>query len=201
MPRVSFAALAAFAALFWPATAGAQSASPRGVREIRPGQSIGVLRLGMTRDQAVRAMGRPGESRRVGANLHELRWFVGKIEREDQEIPHLSAWIRDGRVAQLEVASTLFATSAGIGLNTSLGRLRQAYPDLRRIAYSLPGGGGAQYYAPPRAGICFHFATLDPIEESDQPDSVIVYSAGSEPLAPPGARRMRGQPPSLTPPK
>jgi len=135
------AALAAAAALATVA-AGSVVAAPSKDALVRPGLSIGKVRLGMDVAQVRRAMGRHdsgvAELKGFGSRRLELTWWSGLA---DHFIVELLGPRGRERVVSIATSRKSERTGAGIGPGVRVARLMRVYPRARcRSLYPVGGG-------------------------------------------------------------
>lgn len=135
------AALAAAAALATVA-AGSVAAAPSKDALVRPGLSIGKVRLGMDVAQVRRAMGRHdsgvAELKGFGSRRLELTWWSGLA---DHFIVELLGPRGRERVVSIATSRKSERTGAGIGPGVRVARLMRVYPRARcRSLYPVGGG-------------------------------------------------------------
>jgi hypothetical protein len=124
---------------------------------IQPGQRVGALRIGDTRQQAIARLGSPSEEYSYSScSRSEMHWV-------NPSPSGIFAYLRDGRVFQIEVGSTRFRTSAGLGSGSSPRALRRAHKamDAYWLVHSggdIVGGRDLIYWVDRQTGIAFELA-------------------------------------------
>lgn len=89
---------------------------------VRPGDSIGPLRLGMTVDQVGALLGRRPDGESTDGSLRTYRWNLdGGVHSGMSSVPVLSISVgADGTAEAISTTSTAFATPGGSGVGMSL---------------------------------------------------------------------------------
>jgi hypothetical protein len=145
--------------------------------EIEPGNRVGKIRLGMTRQTVRRRLGPPEDVFRLPGGVAGDYWQSNSTG----DALHIS--YRAGKVFQIEVTSNRFSTPEGLTTESSLLEVRKAYGPLRKTAYfrDNTGGTAVNYYEAAGRGITFMFvnrdSTTDPFDF--KPFSIIVHAPRS----------------------
>jgi hypothetical protein len=145
--------------------------------EIEPGNRIGKIRLGMTRQAVHRTLGQPQ------GIFHLASGVEGDYWQSNATGDALQISYRAGKVFQIEVTSNRFSTPEGLTTESSLPEVRSAYGPLRKTAYfrDNTGGTAVNYYEAAGRGITFTFvnrdSTTDPFDF--KPFSIIVHAPRS----------------------
>lgn len=105
-------------------------------RLIRPGHSIGELRIGDTSERALQLLGKPTDD-----DLYEAPCAPRRIHWYDftNSKNGVFVYLKDARIFQLKVESPMYASSEGITSDSLLKDVRRYYPQSR--AYQLKGSG------------------------------------------------------------
>jgi len=125
--------------------------------EIEPGNRIGKIRLGMTRQTVHRTLGPPQGVFRLAGGV------AGDYWQANETGDALQISYRAGKVFQIEVTSNRFSTPEGLTTESSLREVRKAYGPLRKTAYFRDNTGGTaiNYYEAAGRGITFMFVNRD----------------------------------------
>jgi hypothetical protein len=167
---------------------GLQGVIP-GTAEIIPGQSVGPLRLGDSRERSFDLFGKPGEEYAFDAKspcFHtELHW--NDLEHEDRW--GIYAYARDNRIYQIEADTPRYATAEGITSDSSPEEVRRTFPNtqayvLLHSGSKLVGGKDLIYWVDQTAGIGFEFY-YHPKLDKRRLASTIVFTPGTD-FAPDG---------------
>ncbi|HVG35974.1 MAG TPA: hypothetical protein VM911_23170 [Pyrinomonadaceae bacterium] len=144
--------------------------------EIEPGNRVGKIRLGMTRQSVHRTLGQP-------QGVFSLqRGVAGDYWHSNATGDALQISYRAGKVFQIEITSNRFSTPEGLTTESSLREVRKAYGPLRKTAYFRDNTGGTtvNYYEAAGRGITFMFVNMDSTTDPGnfKPFSIIVHARG-----------------------
>lgn len=126
---------------------------------IRPGQGVGRLRLGDTREKLAKVLGRKFEeyTHEAPCKYAEMHWYDLQADRNG-----IFAYVRDGRVFQLESDTPRYHTVEGTTSDAPPESVRSKYRNLQ--AYILLGSGSKVnggrdlvYWVDRQSGITFEF--------------------------------------------
>lgn len=145
-------------------------------QEIEPGNRVGKIRLGMTRQSVHRTLGQPQ------GVYHLSRGMAGDYWQSNDTGDALQIGYRAGKVFQIEVTSNRFSTPEGLTTESSLREVRKAYGPLRKTAYfrDNTGGTAVSYYEAAGRGITFTFVNRDSTTDPGnfKSFSIIVHARG-----------------------
>jgi len=131
---------------------------------IIPGQSVGPLRLGDTRERAFELFPYKENMDQEWLEENDCGSTVNWLDMKNHKTAgNIFIRLKEGKVFQIDSGTTSFHTTRGITMNSSPLEIRKQYPRLR--AYILSGGfseaiGGRPliYWVDRRNGIAFAFA-------------------------------------------
>jgi hypothetical protein len=112
---------------------------------IIPGQSVGLLRLGDTRERTFELFPKKAnydEEYTYGEPCPrtEIHWLDIDPGKENETVSNgVFVYLKQGRVVQIESATPRYRTSEGITEDSSPEDVRRSYPELQ--AYALTGSG------------------------------------------------------------
>lgn len=128
---------------------------------IEPGQGIGSLRLGDSRDRAVEVLGKPSAEYNYGALTPciytELHW-----QNNDPRTSHwgIFAYLKNNRIYQLQVDAPGYATPGGIKSESSPEEIRLHHSQIQTYVLlnsgsKVVGGRDLIYWVDEEAGISY----------------------------------------------
>lgn len=160
-------------------------ATPDGTELIIAGRSVGPLQLGDTHERALELLGKPIEEYTYDENSFtrcrytELHW-----RGEDSEYHEIFAYLKEGRIYQIEIFTHRYATADGIKSGATPQQVIQHYPSLQ--AYQLVGSGGQSdggqdiiYWVDRNAGIAFGLY-YSPQIRNRQVESISIFSPDTD---------------------
>ena len=170
-------ALAAISLAILPALAADQDDST-----IRPGIGLGIVKLGMDREQIVKTAGNIDGSYTLptGTKVDFALW------KEDP--PKKSPTIRyfydaDGKVIQISESAPVPATAEGISCKSTLAEVRAKYKHLRQSIYiNKTTRTHIHYYDDPKRGIAFK-STREEGTSAYELNSILVHKRGKRFIA------------------
>lgn len=119
--------------------------------DIVPGERIGKIEIGMSR-QAVRStLGNPAGTYSLRARGFKGEYWISSDNSNTLRVIYDGA----GSVYQVSVTSTRFTTPEGLTTQSSLADVRSHYRNLRVLRYAARGN--IDYYDAVRQGIAFEF--------------------------------------------
>jgi len=140
-----------------------QSPGSKAPQLIRPGQSVGHLKLGDTYDRAKELFPpKPSvdqEYSREGDCGIEFNW----VDLKNPRFGNVFIYSKDGKVSQIDVATTRYHTAEGITIDSSPKEIRKHHEGLRAFVLSsgfseATGGRPLVYWVDSEKGIAFAFA-------------------------------------------
>lgn len=168
-----------------------------------PGESVGRVKLGMTRAQVRKQLGVPSRTVRWKSGETQDTWLGASKKSDGTKIEEferrfLNVISRRDRAIQIEFNSPTFRTRDGISINSTLAQFRARYPRPRAqsLLYADPEGGGyiGYYYDSVRRGLAFQFGAQDSFDSRVKPDSLRVHAAGRRVLPDPGGQKSETSP-------
>ena len=124
---------------------GAQDGGATADARIVPGERVGPVRLGTTRDVVLKRLGKPAESGSAGGYREDrFRWSPAGAAGGRPKEPTLVVVSRAGRVVQVSVSHPACRTREGVSPASTFAAIRQRYPRLTVRDYGMidPAGGG-----------------------------------------------------------
>jgi hypothetical protein len=155
---------------------------------IKPGQGVGPLKLGDTRNQVISVLGRKKQDEEYTYSglcpQTEIHWLDLELSGNG-----LFIYLRADRVFQIEAATPRYATGEGITVNSSSETVRRHYPRLQAYVLlhsgaKVVGGRDLLYLVDGRHGIAFEFYFNGRVRKR-QVSKVIVFEPETE-FAPDG---------------
>jgi hypothetical protein len=151
---------------------------------IRPGQSVGPLRLGDSREKALEIFGKPEDDYTYNASGDscrdaEMHWYDAETDSNG-----LFLYLRNGHIISMAAATPRYSTAEGIKNGSSPDDVRRSYPQLRayvlvNTASKISGGRDIIYWVDRERGIAFEFY-YDPPKRRRYVESVIVFEPGGQ---------------------
>jgi hypothetical protein len=172
-------------------------ASAVGADPAVPGVSVGKVRLGDTRANVIKKLGKPSKSTQWRSGPFQDTWLGPKPPNDKYGSPvseriFLHVIYRNSKVVQVEFNSPKFVTPAGISMRSSLAQFRAKYknPRVRAYTYDDPGGGGyvGYYYDDVKSGIAFTFGVQDNFDARITPEALRIHLRGIPVLPNPGGK-------------
>ena len=140
----------------WPSAEKAASAL------IKPGQSVGLLRLGDSHEHAVELLGKTEEDYNFENNKSacarsEMHWADVELDSNG-----VFLYLKDSRIYQIVAATPRYATREGIKSGDTPGLVRRYYPSIQAFALlgsgsQVVGGRDVIYWVDQQQGIAFEF--------------------------------------------
>lgn len=169
---ISFVAAGCLALLFGAASASAQE------YDIMPGQRIGWIEIGMSRQAVLGKLGKPSGTYSLPGRGQKGDYWFSSDNSNTLRVFYNSA----GRVSQVSATSSRFTTPEGINSRSGLADIRRAYKNLKVLRVSARGD--IDYYYDAGRGIAF--------EVTDQMDAhssslvmrlyaILVFRPGGRP--------------------
>ncbi len=129
---------------------------------IVPGTGVGIVKLGMQRDQIRKAIGKPDGVYSLPAGI--------AVDYSQWQDPNITYTIRifydpSGKAIQIAVRAPVPATADGISLKSSLTEVTNKYPHLRPSLYKAKDAA-IEYYDDLMGGITFEFTRAQSEPES-----------------------------------
>jgi hypothetical protein len=124
-------------------------ATAQGDYDIVPGRRIGKIEIGMSRQAAHGALGKPTGAYRLSRGYQGEYW----ISASDNTLRVI--YDQAGRVYQVSVTSPRFTTPEGLTTESSLGDIRSHYRNLKALHFTARAD--IDYYDAVRQGIAFEF--------------------------------------------
>ena len=163
-------------ALLFVASASAQE------YEIVPGQRVGFIELGMSRQAVHAKLGNPSGTYKLrGPGFRGDYWFSS-----DNSNTLRVFYNGAGRVFQISVTSPRFTTPEGLTTRSSLADIRRSYKNLKVLRMSARGD--IDYYYDPRRGIAFELTDHMDAHLSSltmQLYAILVFKPGNSPQSEP----------------
>jgi hypothetical protein len=159
----------------------APSQEPSDNALIRPGRSVGPVQLGDTREKLIKVLGEKLEEYTYNdpVKYSEMHWYDLEADRNG-----IFAYLRDGRVFQIESDTPRYRTAEGITSDATPESVHSKYPDLQ--AYVLRGSGSKVnggrdlvYWVDRQRGIAFEFYYNSKAKKR-RVSKTIVFEPGSE---------------------
>ncbi len=167
-----------------PAMATTPEAASRDTTLIKPGQNVGLLRLGDTRERTLELFPlKPHIDEEYSYDdscpVTEIHWLDQKLDANGVFI-----YLKNGRVFQIESATPRYRTAEGITTYTPPTNVRPNYPHLRTyvLLYSgadIVGGRDLIYWVDHQNGIAFEMY-YDRKARRRLVYKVIVFEPGTE---------------------
>jgi hypothetical protein len=162
------------------------AASPGDDSTIRPGIGIGIVKLGMNRDQITRTLGKRDGKYSLPGNI--------KVEYSQWKDPDKTMKIRvffdeKGKVVQLvSEQAPVPTTQDGISIASTLADVKKKYKSVQRLKYHA-NVTNIDYYDDVKRGIAFKFAGTDLNAKTDKPlDAIVVHLPGRRFIADTGEK-------------
>ena len=143
---------------------GPQLQSSSGPVEIVPGQSVGPLRLGDTRERTFELFPYKPNMDQEWLEGDGCGTTVNWLDMKKEKMAgNIFIRLKEGRVFQVDSGTTSFHTSRGITMGSSPQEIRKHYPGLRAFILSTgfseaSGGRPLIYWVDTEKGIAFAFA-------------------------------------------
>ena len=160
------------------------SADPQvksGATLIKPGRSVGMLRLGGTREEVLKLLGEKHEEYNYDypCKYTEMHWYDVARDRNGVFI-----YLKDGFVFQIGAATPYYHTADGISEESSPEDVRRNYKQLRSYALlrsgaDIVGGRDLIYWVDGPRGVAFEFY-YNRKAGKRRVSKVIVFEPGSE---------------------
>lgn len=151
---------------------------------INPGLSIGALQIDDTRERALELLGKPGEEYNYDGKFTpciyaEMHWYDF-----EQSSNGIFAYLKDGRIFQIEAATPRYVSVNGITSGSSPEQVRAHHPQLQAYALlhsgaKVNGGRNLIYWVDRQKGIAFEFY-YDRRVDARRVARIIVFAPGTE---------------------
>jgi hypothetical protein len=173
-------------------TVQAPASGEGGSQLIRPGRSVGPLKLGATRDEALQLFNRKPDqsfgSYSSGCESDSFNWVDWDKSRP---LGNIFVYTTDGVVTQIESATTRYHTTDGVSIHASPGDVRRRYKGLQAYVLSnftseAEGDRPLVYWIDYAKGIAFAFAYY-PEKSTRYLFAIIVFRPNTE-ICPIGGR-------------
>jgi len=168
----------------------AAQASAKPAPTVVAGQSMGRVRLGFTRAQVIKVLGKPTKTFKLKGGYTDDLWRAKNVgtDRNGEPLRHkLEVIYKAGRVVQVEATSPVFVTSSGTSTRSTLSYLTDKHPTFRVLDYGYSdkdGGGWHNYYfVDVRKGISYEYeGWQEDLYRRSMPSTIIIHKPGTRVL-------------------
>ncbi|HKC65681.1 MAG TPA: hypothetical protein VKB86_18715 [Pyrinomonadaceae bacterium] len=146
--------------------------------DIVPGQRIGSIELGMSRQTVHTKLGNPSGTYSLPGRGNRGDYWFSSDNSNTLRVFYNAA----GRVYQISVTSPRFTTSEGLNSRSSLTEIRRSYGNLKVLRVSARGD--IDYYYDSRKGIAFELTDQMDAHRTPlamKPYAVLVFRKGTNP--------------------
>src|SRR5918911_5036224 len=146
--------------------------------DVVPGQRIGFIELGMSRQTVHGKLGKPSGTYSLPGRGNRGDYWFSSDNSNTLRVFYNSA----GRVYQISVTSPRFTTPEGLNSRSSLAEIRRSYRNLKVLRVSARGD--IDYYYDSRQGLAFEFTDQMDAHASPlvmRPYALLVFRPGTNP--------------------
>ncbi len=166
-------------------------------RTVVAGQSLGGVRLGSTRAQVVKILGKPTSSFSLKGGFTDDLWRDKNVstDRNGNPLRHkVEVIYKAGKVVQVEATSPAFTTANGTSTRSALSSLTDKYPNFRVLVYGYVKGEGAwqnYYFDDVKKGISYEYeGWQEELYRRSMPSTIIIHKPGTRVLPDAGGKLM-----------